>query len=108
MAPEPLRAGQIGSCETCGKNGWAPSDGHILKHIPAYSNDESWPIRRSEIDNQLFRELMKPRRTRLISKDRYGKNQRKTNEHLEDLFGEERPNIRTSSENTCRSLITIR
>ena len=48
-------------------------------------------------DNQLFRELKKSRRTRLISAARYGKNQRKQREHLEDIFGEERPKVKNSS-----------
>lgn len=95
MAPEALPAGQIGSCEACGKNGWSPAEGRMLKHIPAYSGGE-WPIKRGEGANQLFLELMTSRRTRLISAARYGHNQRKHREHLEVIFGEIRPKVKNS------------
>ena len=97
MAPEPVAAGRTAPCEICGEDGWAPKPGRQLKHIPAYSDGSAWPIQRGGQTSALFSQLQTPRRTRLISAARYGKNQRKQREHLEDIFGEERPKVKNSS-----------
>ena len=94
MAPEPLPAGQI--AEDLWEKWLGPRRRSDAQTHPGLFR-RRWPIKRGWGDNQLFRELKKSRRTRLISAARYGKNQRKQREHLEDIFGEERPKVKNSS-----------
>ena len=76
---------------------WAPKPGRQLKHIPAYPDGSAWPIQRGGQNECVIFAIANTPPDPFDFRCSLRENQRKQREHLEDIFGEERPKVKNLS-----------
>ena len=83
--------GWIGKCPKCHELRWYPGTGDRLFLVPGLINGSPPLVPVSDERESAINDLKRPKRTRLISKHRYGAKARKELDHIEYLLGLEKP-----------------
>jgi len=91
IATPEMGAAWIGQCPVCGELRWYPGSGDRLFLVPGFKGGKLPLVPVSDESESAINDLRRPKRTRLISKHRYGANARKEPDHIEYLLGLERP-----------------
>lgn len=81
----------IGPCPECEELRWYPGSGDRIFKVPGFIGGKPPLVPVDEERNSIIQDLRRPKRTRLISKYRYGAKARNEPEHIEYLLGLQKP-----------------
>lgn len=90
-ASSDLPSGWMGDCPSCGEFRWYPGDGNKLFLVPGIRAGKLPIVAVQDEREAIVKDLIKPKRTRLLSKYRYGAKSKKEPDHIEYLLGIVKP-----------------
>ena len=89
-----LPSGWMGECQSCGEFRWYPGNGNELFLVPGFRAGKLPIVPVQDEREAIIKDLTKPKRTRLVSKYRYGDKAKMELDHIEYLLGLRRPRVR--------------
>ncbi len=81
----------IGNCPECNQLRWYPGEGNRSYKVPGFIGGKPPLVPVDDEKESELDQLKRPKRTRLISKYRYGANSKKEPEHIEYILGLRKP-----------------